>query len=129
MTDRGPTGVLVVDDHAPVRELVRLVLEGAGYAVREAADGAEALRRVRETRPGVILLDLTMPGLDGPGFVAAYRAQPGPAAPVVVMSAAPEAPRWAAVLGATGRVGKPFALPELLAAVARVVGPPGAPGA
>ena len=75
MTDRGPTGVLVVDDHAPVRELVRLVLEGAGYAVREAADGAEALRRVRETRPGVILLDLAMPGLDGPGFVVAYRAQ------------------------------------------------------
>ena len=49
--------VLVVDDHAPIRELVRAVLEGAGYAVREAADGAAALALAGRAPPAVILLD------------------------------------------------------------------------
>jgi len=122
---RGRAGVLIVDDYAPIRDLVRLVLEGAGYAVREAADGAAALRRVRAAPPDAILLDLEMPGLDGPGFLAAYRAGPGPHAPVVVMTATTEAARRATALGAAGWLGKPFDLAELRAVVARVAGPPG----
>ena len=123
--EQGRAGVLVVDDHAPIRDLVRLVLEGEGYAVQEAADGAAALRRARAAPPGVILLDLEMPGLDGPGFLAAYRAGPGPHAPVVVLTAAPEAGRRAAALGAAGWLGKPFDVAALRTVVARVAGPPG----
>ena len=113
--------VLVVEDHAPIRELVRAVLEGAGYAVREAADGAAALALAGRAPPAVILLDLDLPVLDGPGFLAAYRGAPGPHAPVVLMTAAApaDAARRAATLGAAGHLGKPFGLAELLAAVGR----------
>jgi CheY-like chemotaxis protein len=113
--------VLVVEDHAPIRELVRAVLEGAGYAVREAADGAAALALAGRAPPAVILLDVDLPVLDGPGFLAAYRRAPGPHAPVVLMTAAgpADAARQAAALGAAGHLGKPFGLAELLAAVGR----------
>src|SRR5260370_1332146 len=57
--------VLIADDKATSRELVRTVLEKDGYSVMEAADGIEALRNARESMPDVIILDLQMPGLDG----------------------------------------------------------------
>jgi two-component system OmpR family response regulator len=119
--------VLVVDDHPGIRDLVRDVLTAAGYGVRAAADGAAALRLATAAPPAVILLDVQMPGLDGPAFVAAYRRAPGPHAPVVVMTAA-DAPGWAARLRAAGHLGKPFGVDPLLAAVRRFGGRP-APGA
>jgi CheY-like chemotaxis protein len=57
--------VIVVDDHAAVRELCRLGLEAAGVRVIEAADGAEAMERIRRDRPDLILLDIMMPRLSG----------------------------------------------------------------
>lgn len=57
--------VLVADDRAPGRELMRTVLEQLGYRVLDAGDGIEALRLSREQRPDLIVLDLHMPGLDG----------------------------------------------------------------
>jgi signal transduction histidine kinase/DNA-binding response OmpR family regulator/CHASE3 domain sensor protein len=63
-----PTGrasVLVVDDEAAVRTLVRETLEGEGFDLREAADGEEALAAIAKQKPDAIILDLLMPGLDG----------------------------------------------------------------
>jgi two-component system, OmpR family, phosphate regulon response regulator PhoB len=60
-----PTKVLVVDDDGAVRSVLRRGLEAQGFVVDEAADGAEALQRVPESRPDVVLLDLMMPGPDG----------------------------------------------------------------
>src|SRR5215510_5828996 len=97
---RTPRPVLVVDDNPDVRAVVRDALEGAGYAVVEAADGAAALRLVRGMRPAAVLLDVDMPVVDGPGFAAAYRALPGPHAPVVVMTGDRWARRWARDLAA-----------------------------
>ena len=58
--------VLVVDDDQEIRHLVMDVLRRAGYRVMEAGDGAEALAVVAETRPDIVLLDMTMPGgMDG----------------------------------------------------------------
>ncbi len=57
--------VLVVDDDPQARTIITKVLEGAGYAVRQASDGASALEKVAENRPDIILLDLVMPRLDG----------------------------------------------------------------
>ena len=57
--------ILVVDDDADVRGLVRELLERAGATVREATDGRQALRILFDARPDVIVLDVTMPGLDG----------------------------------------------------------------
>ncbi|WP_267425228.1 MHYT domain-containing protein [Methylobacterium sp. GC_Met_2] len=85
-TDAGD--VLVVDDDADMRRRLRSTLVRHGFAVREAGDGAEALARVREARPGLVLLDLTMPVMDGFTFLRELRAMPACAeVPVVVLSA------------------------------------------
>jgi two-component system, cell cycle response regulator DivK len=60
-----PTAVLVVDDYQDVRDLIALVLRNAGFVVRTAVNGLEALLTAYEMRPDVIVMDLTMPVLDG----------------------------------------------------------------
>jgi CheY-like chemotaxis protein len=72
MTPEKPL-ILIADDRPSSRELLRLVLERAGYAVIEAEDGEEALDRARSGNPDLILLDLQMPGIDGYGVLAALR--------------------------------------------------------
>jgi two-component system chemotaxis response regulator CheY len=122
----GAAVVLVVEDDAATRALLRDVLEGAGYAVREAADGAAGLRAARAARPALVLLDLYLPGTDGWAFAAAYRRASAPRAPIVVLTADPDAEAHAAALGAAGHLGKPFDLDTLLALVRRLTaGPPG----
>ena len=80
--------VLIVDDDPDVRHRLRTVLERNGRSVQEAADGAEALKHVVENPPHVILLDLTMPVMDGFTFLHRLRETPGCAdIPVVVLSA------------------------------------------
>ena len=84
----GAGDVLVVDDDADMRGRLRTVLERDGWAVREAGDGAEALERVAEATPRVVLLDLTMPVMDGFTFLHELRTRPGcEEIPVVVLSA------------------------------------------
>jgi|ERR1035437_8132868 CheY-like chemotaxis protein len=65
--------LLVADDKATSRELIRTVLEEYGYAISEASDGVEALRCARELEPDLIILDLHMPGVDGFGVAAELR--------------------------------------------------------
>ena len=57
--------ILVIDDNAAIRELLRIVLEGEGYEVIEAADGAEGLQRYQATPTDLVITDLQMPGMDG----------------------------------------------------------------
>ena len=119
MSDGGP--VLVVDDDASIRDAVRDVLESAGIAVETAANGADALEKVSRHRPRLVLLDMRMPVLDGWGFASALRER-GLALPVVVMTAAADASRWADEIGAIGVVAKPFGIAELVDAVNRYSG-------
>ncbi|MBB3997634.1 response regulator [Aureimonas pseudogalii] len=86
---RGEVGdVLVVDDDADARGRVRHALERDGWTVAEAGNGREALERVAASPPRVILLDLTMPVMDGFSFLHALRARPdGGDIPVIVLSA------------------------------------------
>ncbi|WP_255722418.1 hybrid sensor histidine kinase/response regulator [Lichenibacterium dinghuense] len=80
--------VLVVDDDADNRRHVRTVLEREGWGVVEAEHGADALDRVAEAAPRVVLLDLDMPVMDGFDFLRAFRARAGCAeVPVVVLTA------------------------------------------
>lgn len=67
------TKILIADDKATSRELIRTVLEDDGYAISEASDGIEALRYAHEFEPDLIILDLHMPGVDGYGVVSELR--------------------------------------------------------
>ncbi len=80
--------VLVIDDDPDMRQRLRTMLERDAWVVREAGDGAQALERVAQAPPRMILLDLTMPMMDGFAFLHRLRAIPGCAdIPVVVLSA------------------------------------------
>jgi two-component system cell cycle response regulator DivK len=68
--------ILVADDNAASRELIREVLEMSGYDVIEASDGREAVRRTGETAPDLVLVDIQMPHLDGFGVLRELRADP-----------------------------------------------------
>jgi PAS domain S-box-containing protein len=84
----GARTVLVVDDDASLRTLVASSLAREGFGVREAGDGLEALARMEEAIPSVVLLDLMMPRLDGFGFLERLRARPAwRHVPVVVLTA------------------------------------------
>jgi two-component system chemotaxis response regulator CheY len=80
----GPAA-LVVDDSRVVRKAARRLLEGFGFAVREAEDGAEALRACREAVPDLVLLDWNMPVMDGIAFLRAARAEHGEERPVIML--------------------------------------------
>jgi EAL domain-containing protein (putative c-di-GMP-specific phosphodiesterase class I) len=105
--------VLVADDEPAIVEMIRDILEDAGFRVVTAANGSEALRLVEEAEPEVVLLDMNMPVLDGEGFIAALRER-GIPTPIVVMTAGSSARRWAAQLGADAYLSKPFELASLV---------------
>jgi CheY-like chemotaxis protein len=80
--------VLVADDKATSRELVRTALEHYGYKVYEASDGLEAMSNARDLVPDLIILDLHMPGLDGFGVIQQIRGDARLAAiPVMALTA------------------------------------------
>jgi len=83
-----PGRILVVEDDAPTRELVRRMLERAGWTVDEAENGRAALERLAEATPGLILLDLMMPEMDGFEFLEVVRQREAwRDIPVVVLTA------------------------------------------
>lgn len=103
--------VLLVDDESAIRTICRVNLETDGMAVVEAADGNEALERVREQQPELVLLDVMMPDVDGWEVAAKLAADPATKdIPVVFLSAraAREDRRRAQELGAVGYIVKPF---------------------
>jgi two-component system, cell cycle response regulator DivK len=116
--------VLIADDKATSRELVRTVLEKSGYTVVEASDGIEALRNARASKPDLIILDLHMPGLDGFGVVRAIRLDRELAStPVMALTAsAMQGDRERAIsAGFTSYVAKPIQLSFLRSEVERML--------
>jgi CheY-like chemotaxis protein len=104
--------VLVIDDEPDIRRIARLGLTKVGKMdVVEASNGTEGLARAKAERPDAILLDVMMPGLDGPSTLARLREDPDTAAvPVVFLTAkaiAAEVDRLRG-LGAAGVLTKPF---------------------
>ena len=114
--------VLVVEDDSDVREAIVEALIDAEFGTVEAANGEEALRRLRdcEGTPCLILLDMMMPVMDGWQFRQAQTADPAIAdIPVVVLSAHVSASEAANDMRADGFLKKPVKLDALVAAVAR----------
>jgi DNA-binding response OmpR family regulator len=112
-----PRRVLVADDDRDVRELVRTLLERAGHEVVEAADGRECLRALYERRPELVVLDVSMPALDG--WRALERIREVADVPVLMLTArGDELDRVRGLrAGADDYVSKPFGRQELLARV------------
>jgi len=113
--------VLVVEDDPELRDVVAMVLEDSGYTVETANNGAEALAKIDQSPPALVVTDLRMPVMDGWELVQACRQRPDCRhLPVVVMSAAHRAPA-AQTLQAQAFVPKPFEIDELLSTVERVL--------
>jgi DNA-binding response OmpR family regulator len=113
-----PARVLVVDDEADVRQVVRAVLQRAGHRVLEAANGPEALARLHEDPPDLVVLDILMPGEDG--FSVLARIRDVSAVPVLMLTARTTEPDMLRGLGAGADdyVTKPFSNAELAARAA-----------
>ena len=118
--------VLMVDDEPDIRLIGAMSLRSVGkWRVVQAASGLEALAVAIKEKPDVILLDVMMPELDGPGTLAKLRAQPETQAiPIVFMTAKvqrQEVERYLS-LGAAGVIAKPFDTLTLPAEIRRIVG-------
>jgi CheY-like chemotaxis protein len=86
--EREQPAILVVEDEAIIVELLTVVLEDAGYRVMSARDGEEALQRLAQARPDLILCDIMMPRMDGVEFYRAIQLEPAwRAIPFIFMSA------------------------------------------
>jgi two-component system KDP operon response regulator KdpE len=109
--------ILVVDDEPQIRRIMRVTLTGAGYEVDDAKTGEEALGKVREFRPDLVLLDINMPGMGGLAACRAIRADAGVAIIMLTVHNTEAAKVEALDAGADDFVTKPFSTPELLARI------------
>jgi DNA-binding response OmpR family regulator len=103
--------VLVVEDDAPTRHVVAEALSEEGFAVIAAGNGADALELAAARHPDVIVLDVGLPMLDGPGFAALWRERRDACdVPIVVMSGRPDGPETARKMAAAAFYRKPLDL-------------------
>jgi two-component system response regulator MprA len=109
--------ILVADDDADILSFVAPSLERAGFQVREARDGLEALRLIVNSPPDLAILDIGMPGLDGRAVLRILKNQGPDAPPVIFLTArALRSDRVAGLdAGAVDYVVKPFDMDELIA--------------
>jgi len=117
----GVKTVLIVEDELKITRLVRDYLEQAGFAVLEAADGQAALSVARAERPDMIVLDLTLPGMDGLDVTRLLRQTS--AVPIIMLTARiEETDRIVGLeLGADDYITKPFSPKELVARIRAVL--------
>lgn len=116
--------VLVVDDDPDIRAMVALLLELEGFVVDVAANGLQALHKVRQAAPAVVILDLSMPVMGGEEFLYAWRAGVQTrGVPVIAVTATSKALR-AEDLGVEALLPKPFDLDRLVELVQDLVAAP-----
>lgn len=116
--------IMTVDDSPSMRMLLRLALTDLGYTVLEAEDGVQALDRLADATPDLLITDINMPRLDGFGLIERLRAQDThPGLPILVLTteSSDEKKARARSAGATGWIVKPFHPDKLAAAIRRVL--------
>jgi two-component system, chemotaxis family, chemotaxis protein CheY len=117
--------VLAIDDSRTIRELLRQVMEGAGFAFTAARDGVEGVAAHADLRPDVVITDINMPNLDGYGVIDAIRNGPIDSdVPILVLTteSGELLKARARAAGATGWIVKPFDDVSLVSVVRRVTG-------
>ena len=106
-------GILVVDDEPEILQFVCNALQDEGFAVRTAADGQQAVEAATQERPDLVVLDMRLPRLDGPGVASELRRLYG-RVPILVMTADGRAEEKAHSVGAFDFLTKPFDLDRLV---------------
>lgn len=116
-----PKKILIVEDEANIRELLRLYLEREGYTVLEAENGVEGIKKWKSDKPDMLLLDVMMPVMDGWAVCREIRAESD--VPIIMLTAKGEtADRVSGLeMGADDYIVKPFEVKELLARVHAVL--------
>lgn len=124
MDNKGLSRILMVEDEPDIQAVARVALEVVGgFSVEMCSSGKEALDRVLQHNPDLILMDVMMPGLDGPSTLKALRANPATAGyPVIFMTAKVQSHEVARYkeIGALGVIAKPFD-PMALASTVRSI--------
>jgi len=115
--------ILIADDHEDNRELLQLLLLGAGYNVKEARDGSECLTLAKRDQPDLIVMDLSMPVMDGWGLFRELKNDDATRAiPCMVVTAHAELDRMQALeTGFNAYVSKPFSSDHLLKTIATLL--------
>jgi two-component system KDP operon response regulator KdpE len=109
--------ILVVDDEPQIRRIMRTTLTGAGYEVDDAKTGEEALEKLRDYHPDLVLLDMNMPGMGGLAVCREIRAGTGVGIIMLTVRNTEADKVQALDAGADDFVNKPFSTPELLARI------------
>jgi CheY-like chemotaxis protein len=111
--------ILIVEDDLEIADAVADLLLSAGHLVRVAGNGLEGLRKVTEEPPDLILLDVQMPVLDGPGMASALAAQREgqPPIPIVLISAGGDVRKVADRIGTAHFLRKPFSFDQIIGLV------------
>ncbi|WP_428560776.1 MAG: response regulator transcription factor [Solidesulfovibrio sp. DCME] len=121
--------VLVVDDDPSIRALIRLYLEGAGYGVREAGDGRQAMRQLADQPPDLVVLDIFMPEMDGLEVLQQLREQCRSCKVMAISGGSAKIGMdllgHATIFGADAVLEKPFDAETLLVKAAALIGGPG----
>ena len=115
-----PKKILIVEDEANIRELLRLYLEREGYTVLEAENGVEGIKKWKSDKPDMLLLDVMMPVMDGWAVCRQIRAESD--VPIIMLTAKGEtADRVSGLeMGADDYIVKPLEMPEVIARVRAV---------
>jgi CheY-like chemotaxis protein len=120
----GPAGktILIVDDEFGVLEVVEFILKDAGFNVVPALNGQDALTRLRETTPDLIIVDYMMPILDGVGVIKAVRSDDGLRnIPIILASALPEQTVRERSDGYDSFLRKPYKTEQLMLQISRLL--------
>src|SRR4051812_38061384 len=109
--------VLIVEDDEGLRSSIEMFLEMHGLTVQLASNGKEALALIETSMPGLILLDMKMPVMDGWEFMRQFKSRYTHPTPIIVISAAEDARKRAEEIGANCGINKPFDLNHLISTV------------
>jgi CheY-like chemotaxis protein len=117
--------ILVADDEEDIKEILKMFLEGCGYEVVTAFDGLDAIQRVEESRPALILMDIMMPVLDGIAVTKQLKASGKTREiPIVMLTAAAQSAmvQRAMEAGASAYISKPFEPDQVREIIEKTIG-------